>query len=79
MGLAEVKNKQKWSLNPRGNLWANDTQKFGLKLMEKMGYEQGKVRYKSELVLKVVRWVKKDVLYNLKGPFFENLLNEAQL
>jgi len=41
MGLAEVKNKQKWSLNPRGNLWANDTQKFGLKLMEKMGYEQG--------------------------------------
>eukprot|EP00088_Acartia_fossae_P016177 TRINITY_DN19041_c0_g1_i1.p1 TRINITY_DN19041_c0_g1~~TRINITY_DN19041_c0_g1_i1.p1 ORF type:complete len:524 (+),score=220.65 TRINITY_DN19041_c0_g1_i1:34-1605(+) len=42
MALAEPRRRQKWTLNPRGNLWANDTEKFGLKLMEKMGYEQGK-------------------------------------
>ena len=27
----------------RGNLWANDESKFGKKLMEKMGWEAGKV------------------------------------
>lgn len=42
MALAEPRRRQKWTLNPRGNLWANDTDKFGQKLMEKMGWEQGK-------------------------------------
>jgi len=46
MGLAEVKikNKQQWALNPNpgGRSWVNDKDKFGLKLMEKMGYEKGK-------------------------------------
>jgi Pin2-interacting protein X1 len=41
--LAEPRRRQKWTLNPRGNLWANDESKFGQKLMEKMGWEKGKV------------------------------------
>nr|XP_045603252.1 ankyrin repeat domain-containing protein 12-like [Procambarus clarkii] len=40
--LAEPRRKQRWSLNPRGSLWANDDQKFGQKLMEKMGWSKGK-------------------------------------
>ncbi|XP_023348470.1 PIN2/TERF1-interacting telomerase inhibitor 1-like [Eurytemora carolleeae] len=42
MALAEPRRRTKWTLNPRGNIWANDTNKFGQKLMEKMGWEQGK-------------------------------------
>jgi len=42
MALAEPRRRQKWSMNPRGNLWANDQEKVGLKLMQKMGYESGK-------------------------------------
>ena len=41
--LAEPRRRQKWTLNPRGNIWANDESKFGQKLMEKMGWEKGKV------------------------------------
>jgi len=41
VSLAEPRRKQKWTLNPRGNLWANDDQKIGHKLMEKMGWEKG--------------------------------------
>lgn len=40
--LAERKRKQKWSLNPRGNDWSQDSNKFGQKLMEKMGWSPGK-------------------------------------
>ena len=39
--LAEPRRRQKWSLNPRGNLWSNDESKFGQKLMEKMGWKSG--------------------------------------
>jgi len=42
VSLAEPRRRQKWTLNPRGNLWANDENKFGHKLMEKMGWEKGK-------------------------------------
>jgi len=42
VSLAEPRRRQKWTLNPRGNLWANDEGKFGKKLMEKMGWEKGK-------------------------------------
>ena len=70
VSLAEPRRRQKWTLNPRGevnkavpfstlfismsfklvliksfllgNLWANDDNKFGHKLMEKMGWEKGK-------------------------------------
>ena len=41
VSLAEPRRRQKWTLNPRGNLWANDESKFGQKLMEKMGWEKG--------------------------------------
>ncbi|XP_076253818.1 uncharacterized protein LOC143192377 [Rhynchophorus ferrugineus] len=40
--LAERKRKQKWSLNPRGKIWAQDTNKFGQKMLEKMGWTHGK-------------------------------------
>jgi len=42
VSLAEPRRRQKWTLNPRGNLWANDESKFGQKLMEKMGWQKGK-------------------------------------
>lgn len=41
MSLAEPKRRKKWTLNPRGTLWANDDTKFGQKLMEKMGWTKG--------------------------------------
>ncbi|XP_050316050.1 uncharacterized protein LOC126750467 [Anthonomus grandis grandis] len=40
--LAERKRKQKWSLNPRGKLWSEDANKFGQKMLEKMGWSHGK-------------------------------------
>lgn len=46
--LAEPRRRQKWSLNPRGALWANDDTKFGQKLMEKMGWSKGKGLGKEE-------------------------------
>ena len=50
MALAEPRRRTKWTLNPRGNIWANDTNKFGQKLMEKMGWEQGKVGFEIEIL-----------------------------
>ncbi|GLV38320.1 N-myristoyl transferase [Carabus blaptoides fortunei] len=40
--LAERKRKQKWSLNPRGKHWSDDVNKFGQKMLEKMGWSAGK-------------------------------------
>ncbi|VEN48875.1 unnamed protein product [Callosobruchus maculatus] len=40
--LAERKRKTKYSLNPRGNQWVQDSNKFGQKLLEKMGWKHGK-------------------------------------
>eukprot|EP00088_Acartia_fossae_P045145 TRINITY_DN4837_c0_g1_i14.p1 TRINITY_DN4837_c0_g1~~TRINITY_DN4837_c0_g1_i14.p1 ORF type:complete len:399 (-),score=164.51 TRINITY_DN4837_c0_g1_i14:80-1276(-) len=42
MALAEPRRRLKWSLNPRGETWANDTSKFGHKMLEKWGWEKGK-------------------------------------
>ena len=39
--LAEPRRRQKWSINPRGNLWSKDESKFGQKLLEKMGWKDG--------------------------------------
>jgi Pin2-interacting protein X1 len=39
--LAEPKRRQKWSLNPRGSLWSKDENKFGQKLLEKLGWNAG--------------------------------------
>jgi len=39
--LAEHRRKQKFSIDPRGNNWANDESKFGQKLMEKFGWNKG--------------------------------------
>ncbi|XP_015597715.1 myosin-2 heavy chain [Cephus cinctus] len=40
--LAEPRRKQKWTLNPRGKQWSDDTNKFGQKMLEKMGWSRGK-------------------------------------
>ncbi|KAJ8916508.1 hypothetical protein NQ315_000150 [Exocentrus adspersus] len=40
--LAERKRKQKWSLNPRGKDWVQDSNKFGQKMLERMGWQHGK-------------------------------------
>jgi len=40
--LNEPRRRQKWTLNPRGNLWSKDETKLGNKMMEKMGWESGK-------------------------------------
>ncbi|XP_044260849.1 G patch domain-containing protein 4-like isoform X4 [Tribolium madens] len=40
--LAERKVKQKWSLNPRGKAWSEDSSKFGQKMLEKLGWSPGK-------------------------------------
>lgn len=39
--LAEGRKKQKWTLNPRGSAWANDSSKIGEKLLRKMGWSDG--------------------------------------
>ncbi|KAB7506252.1 PIN2/TERF1-interacting telomerase inhibitor 1 [Armadillidium nasatum] len=46
--LAEPRKKSKLTLNPRGTLWANDENKFGQKLLEKMGWAKGKGLGKNE-------------------------------
>lgn len=40
--LAEPKRKQKISLDPRNKFWSDDTNKFGKRMLEKMGWESGK-------------------------------------
>ncbi|XP_029664559.1 protein IWS1 homolog A-like [Formica exsecta] len=40
--LAERRKKQKWSLNPRGKWWSEDSNKFGQRMLEKMGWTKGK-------------------------------------
>lgn len=40
--LSESRSKQKWSVNPNGSDWSKDTSKFGSKMLEKMGWTQGK-------------------------------------
>nr|XP_003704274.1 PREDICTED: G patch domain-containing protein 4 isoform X1 [Megachile rotundata] len=40
--LAERRQKQKWTLNPRGKHWSEDGNKFGQKMLEKMGWSNGK-------------------------------------
>ncbi|CAL1689335.1 unnamed protein product [Lasius platythorax] len=40
--LAERRQRQKWSLNPRGKWWTEDSNKFGQRMLEKMGWTKGK-------------------------------------
>jgi len=41
MSMAEPRNKQKWSKDPRGTTWSQDKSKFGFKMLEKMGWSEG--------------------------------------
>ena len=43
MALAEPRRREKWGANVRGMSWSNDQDKLGLKMMQKLGYESGKV------------------------------------
>ncbi|KAH0547094.1 PIN2/TERF1-interacting telomerase inhibitor 1-like [Cotesia glomerata] len=40
--LAEPRRKQRWTLNPRGKQWSDDSTKFGQRMLEKMGWTSGK-------------------------------------
>ena len=40
--LADGRSKQKWSKDPRGKQWATDQNRVSVKMMEKMGWTQGK-------------------------------------
>lgn len=42
MGLAGVKVKQRFGLDPRNTNWSNDTGRFGHQYLEKMGWKPGK-------------------------------------
>ncbi|KAJ3054670.1 PIN2/TERF1-interacting telomerase inhibitor 1 [Rhizophlyctis rosea] len=42
MGLAEPKRKQRIGPDPRNKAWADDKSKFGLKMLEKFGWSEGK-------------------------------------
>ncbi|KAF5283997.1 hypothetical protein FQR65_LT13631 [Abscondita terminalis] len=39
--LAEKRTKQKWLLNPQGKNWLAGSNKFGLKILESMGWKEG--------------------------------------
>ncbi|XP_072015311.1 PIN2/TERF1-interacting telomerase inhibitor 1-like [Amphiura filiformis] len=40
--LAEPRRKQKLSLDPRNRMWSDDQNKFGKRMLEKMGWQSGK-------------------------------------
>ncbi|XP_062504404.1 PIN2/TERF1-interacting telomerase inhibitor 1-like isoform X2 [Corticium candelabrum] len=40
--LAERKRKEKWSHDPRNTQWTRDKSKFGYRMLEKMGWKEGK-------------------------------------
>merc|ERR1712036_124166 len=40
--LAEKKYKKKWSVDPQNVTWARDEKKFGFKMLQKMGWTNGK-------------------------------------
>lgn len=42
MGLAEPRRKQRISIDPQNITWKDDSDKFGKKMMEKMGWSEGK-------------------------------------
>ncbi len=42
MGLAGPKQKQRLGYDPQNTSWSNDTSKFGYKMLEKMGWKEGK-------------------------------------
>ncbi|XP_072298118.1 PIN2/TERF1-interacting telomerase inhibitor 1 [Eucyclogobius newberryi] len=46
--LAEPRRKQKWSVDPRNSTWSKDDNKFGQKMLERMGWSKGKGLGRSE-------------------------------
>nr|CAB3264889.1 PIN2/TERF1-interacting telomerase inhibitor 1-like [Phallusia mammillata] len=40
--LAEARQRKKWSIDPRNSAWSNDDQRYGVKMLEKMGWNKGK-------------------------------------
>lgn len=44
--LCAARRKQKWSVDPRNSAWSKDENKFGQRMLERMGWSKGKVRVK---------------------------------
>lgn len=42
MAMAGPRRREKWGLDPRGTNWSKDQNKFGFKMLEKMGWSDGK-------------------------------------
>jgi hypothetical protein len=40
--LAAKRSKIKWSTDPRNTYWSNDTSRFGYRMLEKMGWRNGR-------------------------------------
>nr|XP_038032413.1 PIN2/TERF1-interacting telomerase inhibitor 1 isoform X2 [Anas platyrhynchos] len=40
--ITEARRRQKWSVDPRNSAWSKDENKFGQKMLEKMGWSKGK-------------------------------------
>ncbi|KAL1456384.1 hypothetical protein WDU94_001115 [Cyamophila willieti] len=68
--LAETRKKQKWSLNPRGSAWSNDSSKFGEKLLLKMGWTAGQGLGANQQGIK--EHVKVKVKHDSKGLGFKD-------
>ncbi|KAL2740643.1 G patch domain-containing protein 4 isoform X1 [Vespula squamosa] len=73
--LAEPRRKQKWMLNPRGKDWSNDTNKFGQRMLEKMGWTTGKGLGINEQG--ITQHVKVKVKNDTVGIGFKNEQDEA--
>ena len=41
MGLSQARTKQRIPLDPRNTNWTNDDNKYGHKMLEKMGWKKG--------------------------------------
>uniref|UniRef100_A0A8D9BR14 PIN2/TERF1-interacting telomerase inhibitor 1 n=1 Tax=Cacopsylla melanoneura TaxID=428564 RepID=A0A8D9BR14_9HEMI len=68
--LAETRKKQKWTLNPRGSAWSNDSSKFGEKLLRKMGWTAGQGLGLNQQGIK--EHVKVKVKHDSKGLGFKD-------
>jgi Pin2-interacting protein X1 len=48
MGLAGIKRKQRIAADPQNKTWGDDKSKFGYKMLQKMGWSEGKGLGKNE-------------------------------
>ncbi|XP_032666181.1 biorientation of chromosomes in cell division protein 1-like 1 [Odontomachus brunneus] len=63
--LAERRRKKKWSDDPQGNRWSKDNEKIGQKMLEKMGWTNGKGLGVNE------QGIKEHIRVNKRNPEYE--------